>query len=212
MKRALAWGTAILLAFLWAVPALADGGAYCPGCGSFVQAGFNYCPNCGSALAVRAVLTEKRISARTGPGTGYDEPGSFLSRGDSVTVLSKAWDAANGIYWIQVEFTGGKALYRAYTGAWRFAELDVSGVRDEAAIGSCVTPGYTQTGYYGPGYQYKEIKADVPANTACTIWALENDFLQLEFYDAAAGCTRRAWVLEPFVDNYTLWNSSGYNY
>ena len=69
---------------------------------------------------------------------------------------------------------------------------------------------------FAPKYRrqviYKEIKADIPADTNCTIWALENDFLQLEFYDSAAGCMRRAWVIEPFVDNYTLWNDPAYNY
>ena len=217
MKKAAAVSAALVLIMVCLCPALGDGGAYCPSCGQYVQAGANYCSNCGTPVgglmsSVRAVLTEKRISTRTGPGTGYDEPGSFLSRGDAVTVFSKVWDAGSGIYWIQVEFTAGRQLYRAYTGSWRFSGLDVSSVRDEAAIGTCVTPGYSQKGYYGPGYQYKEIKADIPANTGCTIYALENDFLQLEFYDSAAGCMRRAWVIEPFVDNYTLWNDPAYNY
>ncbi len=217
MKKAVALSAAVILIMMCVCPALGESGTFCPSCGQYIQPGANFCSNCGSAVnssagSVRAVLTEKRISTRTGPGTGYDEPGSFLSKGDTVTVLSKVWDGANGIYWVQVEFTAGRHLYRAYTGSWRFDGLDVGRVRDESVIGTCVTPGYSQTGYYGPGYQYREIKAQVPADTSCSICALENDFLQLEFYDSAQGCMRRAWVLEPFVDNYTLWNDQAYNY
>ena len=53
---------------------------------------------CSAAFAdhVQARLNQK-IATRTGPGTGYTEPGSFLGSGSYVTVISKKWDRTNEI-------------------------------------------------------------------------------------------------------------------
>ena len=150
----------------------------------------------------------RRLATRTGPGTQYDEPGSFLGAGYSVTVLSKAYDTSNGIWWVQVEFTDGGATYRAYTGVKRFDGLDLSRIPEEKIIGRC-TIRNSMTGYYGPSYYYQPIGRSVPAGVSCDIYGYaywdDADFIQIEFYDAGIGQYRRAWVPDWSVDDYEMY-------
>ena len=63
---------------------------------------------CAAALADSAIgRLNQQIATRSGPGTEYFEPGSFLRKGDYVTVHTKVWDSVNEIWWVQVEFTEG---------------------------------------------------------------------------------------------------------
>ena len=141
----------------------------------------------------------QRLATRTGPGTQYDEPGSFFSAGTVVTVLSKAYDDPNGIWWVQVEFASGGSLYRAYTGIKRFRDLSLQYIPEERVIGQCWF-GHAVECYYGPSYDYKRIKRDIPAGTSCDVIAIDpgyaSDFIQVEFYDAGLGQYRRPWVAE----------------
>lgn len=150
----------------------------------------------------------KKIATRTGPGTNYDEPGTFLAPGDTVTVLSKVADPTNEIYWVQVEFTVGGQKYRAYTGHWRLNNFNPSAVPDEVPIGSC-TVSMNLECFYGPGYNYKKIARSVPSGVNCTIYGYVegsgSDFILIEFYDKNLDCYRRAWVSDPFVDDYTMY-------
>ena len=84
-----------------------------------------------------------RLSTRTGPGTTYDEPGSFLSAGKTVTVLSKTYDQKNEIWWVQVEFSENGKTYWAYTGVKRLNGLNLSNVPEEIVIGTCTTTSAT---------------------------------------------------------------------
>ena len=34
----------------------------------------------------------------------------------------------------------------------------------------------------------------------------ENDIIKIEFYDSSLKCWRRAWVADPFVDDYWMYN------
>ena len=151
-----------------------------------------------------------KLATRTGPGTAYDEPGTFLSSGSSVTVLSKAYDNANGIWWVQVEFYYGRNWYRAYTGLKRMSGLNINNVPEEYPIGSC-TVNRSLECYYGPGYDYRQISRNVPAGVSCTIYGYAyggsngSDFIQIEFYDSGLKCWRRAWVADPFVDDYWMY-------
>ena len=151
-----------------------------------------------------------KLATRTGPGTTYDEPGTFLSSGSAVTVLSKAYDNANGIWWVQVEFYYGRNRYRAYTGLKRMSGLNINNVPEEYPIGSC-TVNRSLECYYGPGYDYKQISRNVPAGVSCTIYGYayggsqSSDFIQIEFYDSGLKCWRRAWVPDPFVDDYWMY-------
>ncbi len=221
MKRMLALLAAALL--LCQVPlALADSW-YCPQCGRLN--GSNYCPVDGTArpantqtqsqtsgnytqyVYVTGTLSMK-LATRTGPGTQYDEPGSFLSAGKQVTVLSKAYDQRNEIWWVQVEFTASGATYRAYTGVKRFTGLNLNQIPEEKVIGTC-SLNQSITGYYGPGYNYKAIGKKVPAGVSCKIYGYAygggSDFIQIEFYDSNQGRSRRAWIPDWYAVNYVMY-------
>ncbi len=149
----------------------------------------------------------KRLATRTGPGTQYDEPGSFLSAGQTVFVLSKAYDQRNEIWWVQVEFSAGGNSYRAYTGTKRFSDLDLNDLPEEYIRGTCYIPFASITGYYGPSDSYKKISRKIPGQRDVDIIALAYDsdrvFFQIEFYDSGINCWRRAWVDENDVSrNY----------
>ena len=156
-----------------------------------------YCEDITYFAYVPATLNQ-RLATRTGPGTQYDEPGSFFSAGTTVTVLSKAYDQRNGIWWVQVEFSSGGNRYRAYTGVKRFYDLDLNRIPEERTLGYCFIPFASIAGYYGPSYSYKRIARDVPGGADVDIIAVANDsgrtFYQIEFYDSGIGSWRRAWV------------------
>ena len=63
-----------------------------------------------------------RLSTRSGPGTQYQEPGTFFRndtwKGKTVRVLKKA--TGNGVWWVQVDFqTDNGNSYRVWTGKKR---------------------------------------------------------------------------------------------
>ena len=224
--------SAMLLAACF--PALADGELwYCPVCDTWNTS--NYCPNDGTpresgynyenGVYVPSVEQQpsennytkyadvtgtlnKRLSTRTGPSTKYDEPGTFLRAGDRVTVLSKAWDDVNEIWWLQVEFRSGGEKYRAYTGLKRFSDVNINSIPEEYPLGSC-TIGYEMEGYYGPSYDYKAIARKLPAGVSCTVYGYAyggaSDFIQVEFYDQGLKQMRRAWVPDWSVNNLYMY-------
>ena len=227
MKRTAAWilAAALLAAML---PACAENW-YCPQCGRLNDG--NFCPYDGTANPLRTsdedpyeqdpfwyvyseyaympAVLNSRLSTRTGPGTQYDEPGSFLKAGSEVTVLSKAYDTRNEIWWLQVSFREAGREYWAYTGLKRFTGLNIDYIPEEEIIGTCYVSGRI-TGYYGPDTAYEPIKRAVPAGVQCTVYGYvyreEGDFLQIEFYDDGIRCWRRAWVPEWAVDDYYMYN------
>ena len=185
----------LCIALLFLVPAaLADSGkSYVSSNGGYV----NY-------SSVRAT-SNRRIATRTGPGTEYDEPGSFYKAGTTVKILSKAYDTRNGIWWVQVELNYQGSLYWVYTGVKRFDNLDLSRIPEEKVIGHCRTS-TSLTGRYGPSDSAASIKAKVPAGVSCDIYGYvygeNSDYIQIQFYDSSRRCYRRAWVKDTFVDDY----------
>ena len=140
-----------------------------------------------------------RLATRTGPGTWYDEPGTFFSknyRSQQVLVLSKAWDDRNSIWWLQVEFTRNNQLYRAYTGLKR-VNIDIGNVPEEKALGTAKTT-RSAAGYWGPGTDYAASKYDIPSGKSVTVLSVENGYAQIEFYDSRTAdrdyARRRAWI------------------
>ena len=233
MKRWIAGGLIVLM-LCACVPGLAENW-YCPYCGRLNDN--NYCPYDGTkkpengnnqgnpgyqqyygnytSYAYQIATLNRRLATRTGPSTDYDEPGSFLAAGYQVTVLSKAYDTRNEIWWVQVEFSENGARYRAYTGVKRFSDLNLQWIPEEKAIGSCRVPA-SIAGYYGPSYEYKEIARKIPAGVQCTIYGYayggSSDFIQIEFLDGGNNQLRRAWVPDWAVDNLYIYNGySGYN-
>ena len=58
------------------------------------------------------------LATRSGPSTEYTGCGSYKMKGQTVTVLSRAYDKG-GVMWVEVEFSYGGGHRRAWTGAKR---------------------------------------------------------------------------------------------
>jgi len=143
--------------------------------------------------AMSATVTERRISTRSGPGTGYTEPGSFLSSGAQVIAHTKVYDSTNEMFWVQVEFVSGGERYRAYTGDWRLdVDLDfIPYEYDQIAQVQLVSHTY---GYAGPGYHYHFYNDIVIySGYGCSLIEVENDFALIDTYYSSQGHTR-VWV------------------
>lgn len=156
--------------------------------------------------SVRAV-SNQRLATRTGPGTRYDEPGSFNKGGYEYKILSKAYDG--NIWWLQVEIRTGNGVIWAYTGLKRFDNVRLNAIPEERVIGRCRTS-ERLTGYYAPTRDASIIKRPVPANVECAIYGYYyggdgSDFIQIEFYDTGLQQYRRAWVPDTFVDDYEMY-------
>ncbi len=147
----------------------------------------------GAALASVPVTTSMRLATRTGPSTKYDEPGSYLYAGASVTAVSKAWDSYNEIWWVQVDFYADSSRYRVYTGLKR-VNVSIGSLPEDRIQGSG-TLRYAAEGYYGPGPAYKRCGLDVPAGVSVTVWGQENGYSMVEFTDSRiSNPLRRCWI------------------
>lgn len=145
-----------------------------------------------ASAATDARVTENRISTRSGPGTRYTEPGSFLQRGAQLTVHTRVWDDRNEIYWVQVEFVSGNQRYRAYTGAWRL-DVNLNAVPDETVL-AYTWLNYTTCGYAGPGYDYHYYDDVILYQYgSCAVIEVENNFALVDTSDSNLGETR-VWL------------------
>jgi len=151
-----------------------------------------------AAQGVRAGLL-MRLSTRTGPGTQYDEPGTYYQNTwntAQVQVINSAWDDHNDIWWVQVDFAASGKKFRAYTGLKR-VNVDINSLYQEQALGNAVMTSAARA-YWGPGRDYVEAKYNVPNHTSVTVYDAENGYVQVEFYDARTATSsrslRRAWV------------------
>ena len=166
-------------------------------------------PAAAAGYGIYASLTEK-LATRTGPGTWYDEPGTFFSGSwsyTSVRVLTRAWDSRNDIWWVQVEFTSGGRNYRAYTGLKRVS-VNIGSVPDEQTLGTASML-RSSAAWWGPGSDYARSSTDIPAGISVTVLDIENGYAQIEFSDSRVGYSRRrAWTP---ADNLSGgWSSGGY--
>ena len=134
----------------------------------------------------------QRLATRSGPSTNYDELGSYHKKGYEVQVYSKAYDERNGIWWLQVEFTYGDTLRRAYTGLKR-VDIDIDTVPEEYPIYTAKVSAET-VGFYGPGTHYARHKGTVEVTTVGTIYAFEDGWAHFEYYDTDKECYRRVWM------------------
>lgn len=155
---------------------------------------------CSAAFAsTEANVTAERIATRSGPGTDYTEPGSFLWTGAEVAVHTKAYDPVNEMYWLQVEFTSGGERYRAYTGDWRL-NADLTRVPDEILLNASAKLNGNTCGYAGPGYDYHLYDGlTLYGSYPCQIIEVENQFVLIDTYGSNQGLTR-AWVHLSCID------------
>lgn len=175
---------------------------------------------CASAMAdtAQARLNQK-IATRTGPGTNYTEPGTFLSQGNYVTVHTRVWDSRNEIWWVQVDFTSGGYRYRAYTGSWRMS-VDLSRVPQERSLGTVRVTANTCV-YAGPGWDYKMWDNTVKSGTTATLLEVENGYGHIECWNSAKGRYWRVWAplsnlscrnqYSSYDDTYPSWGSPSNN-
>ena len=188
----------------------------CQTCGQIGNTG-NFCPNCGAArpyslpgqeeedvdpVAVHDAPLVTRLSTRTGPSTAYDEPGTFFNgetwKGQTVDVLTRAM--GSGTWWLQVEFSADGSRYRVYTGLKR-VKVNIDDVPEEVPLGTATLASRGAViGFYGPGTDYAVIRREIPAFAKVTVYALENDYALIDFYDKAADYDRRAWVKAAYLE------------
>lgn len=148
---------------------------------------------CSAALADETYARlNTRIATRSGPGTMYFEPGSFLSQGDYVTVHTKVWDGTNEIWWVQVEFREGHASYRAYTGAWRM-NVDLSQVPEEQPLGVVYLTRDADV-FAGPGWDYQLWNDTVRRGTSAVLMEVENGYGHIECWNDTWDQPWRVWA------------------
>ena len=137
-----------------------------------------------------------RVSTRSGPGTEYDEPGTFFSgnwQRQTVTVMGKHWDG--NIWWVLIDFSSGNQSYRVWTGLKRVS-VNLDAVPEIRSIGQG-TVGETET-RRGPGSRYA-------AGPKITHWqdvvayGWENGYVEVEYRDYDRNTVYRVWVPESAV-------------
>ncbi len=138
------------------------------------------------------VTANQRIATRSGPGTQYNGTGSYFQAGTQVKALTAAYDKGNGIWWIQIELTYTGEKRRVYTGVKRLNMTadQVPAEENPVGVSLTITEAY---GCYGPGYGYAMTGNKIPSGTPGTIWAIEADYAQFEYYDAK-NTLHREWI------------------
>ena len=132
-----------------------------------------------------------KLATRSGPGTQYDEPGTFFGSNwqtSWVNVVGKAWDG--NIWWVLVDFNYGNAKYRIWTGLKR-VNVNLDYVPEIQMSGYGVA--YPTDAYRGPGGNYAKTKA-ISSQTSVEIYGCENGYVEVQYYDYSAGKYRRCWV------------------
>ena len=179
-----------------------------PQTGSYTIVDYRSNWNYSNYSRVQCTLNTK-LATRTGPGTNYNEPGTFLSAGKTVTVLSKAYDQTNEIWWVQVEFSESGSTYWAYTGVKRLNGLNLNSVPEEIVIGTCTTTGSTSGSYCPDDQKQTAAQKPIPAGVSCEIYGYvyedSGDYILIEFFDWDQNCYRRAWVKDWSVDDYVMY-------
>lgn len=148
-----------------------------------------------SATASASVLARvnQPIATRTGPGTYYTEPGTFLQAGDVVKVHSRVWDEVNEIWWVQVEFKDGYNVIRAYTGAWRM-DVNLNAVPIEYPLQEC-TVMYPADAYAAPRFQGGLLwNDDILRSTVATLYQVDDGHGLIECWNDREGMLWRVWV------------------
>ena len=139
-----------------------------------------------------------KLATRTGPGTEYEEPGTFFAgnwQEQTVLVTGKAWDG--NMWWVQVDFrNGSKARYRAWTGLKR-VDVNLDLVKEVKKSGTLhVEP---TEAYCGPGTGYAKLGNVLFFEDDIDFYGWENGFVEIDYYDVNREIQRRCWVPESAV-------------
>ncbi len=155
-----------------------------------------------TAEYVTATLNQQ-ASTRSGPGTDYDETGTYCEAGDDVKIYGKAWDDRNDIWWYLIEFDTSEGLMRAYTGAKRF-DISSDAVAQQSDQGEECTITASGSGYFGPSTDYKEYTDfSLAEGDSVTVCAYEGDWAQIEYYDYDEDLKRRCWIKRDMLSSDT---------
>ncbi|MCL2812318.1 MAG: hypothetical protein FWD25_10605 [Clostridia bacterium] len=139
-------------------------------------------------------LAIDRLATRNGPGTEYRETGTYKVEGESIQIISRAYDR-NGLCWVQCEVLYGNKLRRVYTGLQRFdaATFDLGSVSEEVSLDHQAKVTATSKAMYGPGDEYATYtELTVEQGQTVTVIAIESDYAQVEWTTSIQ--SYRAWV------------------
>lgn len=142
-----------------------------------------------------------RLSTRSGPGTVYQEPGTFFRndtwKGKTVRVLKKG--KGDGVWWIQVDFqTDNGNRYRVWTGKKR-VDVNLDTVDEEIPIGDCDIDATSDT-RWGPGGNYAAANVVLRTDAVGNLFEVENGWADVEYYCDDGSCGR-VWVPRECVRN-----------
>ena len=145
-----------------------------------------------------------KLATRTGPGTEYEEPGTFFGSNwqeQTVLVTGKAWDG--NMWWAQVDFRNGqKARYRAWTGLKRLNITDeewslVKEIKRKGKLHVDATEAYC-----GPGTNYAKLGDVLFFEDEIDYYERENGFVEIDYYDVNREIQRRVWVRESATSDW----------
>ena len=71
-------------------------------------------------------LATQKLATRDGPGTTYNEKGTYNVAGQYIKVLSRAWDKRNSIWWVKCEIPYRSEIRVLWTGWKRFDHSTIS--------------------------------------------------------------------------------------
>lgn len=133
-----------------------------------------------ATVGPRQAALKMEISARSGPGTEYDEPGKFFRdnwQETTVTVMGKHFD--NSIWWVLCEFSAKGGKYRVWTGEKRVS-VNMALIPEIYAKGQGTVEPTSET-YRGPGLKYAKAKITIDSWQDVLAFGKENGFVEIEY-------------------------------
>lgn len=82
-------------------------------------------PASGQSSGAIYGLAIQKLATRKGPGTQYEEGGTYNVKGQRIRILAKAWDRRNSIWWVKCEIPYKGETRILWTGYKRFDHSDL---------------------------------------------------------------------------------------
>lgn len=152
------------------------------------------------AESIIEALAVGNLATRSGPGVGYRETGTYQTKGETVRLVSLAYDE-DGTCWVQCEVLYGDRLRWVYTGITRFDTdtFDLDRVPGEEPLHELAKVSATTQAMYGPGDGYGTYtELTVDEGQTVNIVATEGDYTQVEWTTSLQ--SYRAWVPADILD------------